>query len=958
MIPREFYQSGKLFISIAIFINMLHADPGICIASSDKPKNRKENPTVLNQGTRQLSEQDLDLLKVFDSKTKKKSFRLANNLNVLLVSNPHRHKASAVVELGVGSLAEPETHRGMAHFLEHLLFLGTSKYPEVDGYKKHIDKYQGYDNAFTSREHTNYHFTINHDGFEEALDRFAYFFIEPAFHSEFVDKERKAVNDEAVMLKDKDVWRNMILYSRLMSHGHPLQRYHPGDAETLKNVNREHVKEFYESNYSASDMNLVLDSRFPLEKMEEWVREKFVKIVDKGNKKGEYGKDLFAAGQLPKFVEIAPIKQDRTLVLKFATGNLDNHWKSKPDFVISHLVGHEGQGSLLSSLKKDNLALSLSAGFEQHSFASIFDVTIELTPSGLDKVNTVIERFFSYIEFLKSHELPKYVFDELSNMAMIEYKYSNDNDSEGVQQAIASAHYMSRFPSLKIDQRSRLLYEFDPHVFKQVLEGIDSANAVIILANPDAKTDSIEPDFQTPFRHVDINSNMLKSWNNPRKFADISYPLENKFIPSKLELLPAYSEGNPEKIIDNKWGSFWFKNDQKIKLPKAELRLLIKTPFVNLDPHHKALGQLYIFALEEYLNEWKYQVSLAGMSYSIYSVNTGIEIRVSGLSENLLAVLEELLMRTKKIDIEKDKFLTYQNSLGEKFSNFLKDPPYQQAYFELNHLVSAGDIPIRAMLDPEKKVNLFQELKYDEFFDYIKKLFASISVEGFAYGNLDRGQLVRSIERIPQILDSSALEAKDIPQSKVINIKPEEPKVSNFKTQLDNHCFGKVIQIGPLEAKADAIIRIGVAFLEQHFFNSLRTVKKLGYVVSCRRFYKQDHMGLSFLVQSSSHSSQTIDGIIKEWSKEGLQDLGSLPSEIFDQYKSSVVDELLQEKNDIHDIFAQLDHSIFYNNGIFNYHEQVAQAAQDLQLKDVLEMFEQFLLKGRGGSACVHFEAK
>ena len=170
-----------------------------------------------------------------------------------------------------------------------------------------------------------------------------------------------------------------------------------------------------------------------------------------------------------------------------------------------------------------------------------------------------------------------------------------------------------------------------------------------------------DTDFQTPFRHVDINSNMLKSWNNPRKFADISYPLENKFIPSKLELLPAYSEGNPEKIIDNKWGSFWFKNDQKIKLPKAELRLLIKTPFVNLDPHHKALGQLYIFALEEYLNEWKYQVSLAGMSYSIYSVNTGIEIRVSGLSENLLAVLEELLMRTKKIDIEKDKFLTYQN---------------------------------------------------------------------------------------------------------------------------------------------------------------------------------------------------------------------------------------------------------------------------------------------------------
>ena len=90
--------------------------------------------------------------------------------------------------------------------------------------------YQGGDNAYTSRENTNYHFSVNHEGFEEALDHFSWFFKDPSFHTEFVDKERKSVNDEASMLKSNDGWRQMILLSRLLKQEHPLhqsgEQYH------------------------------------------------------------------------------------------------------------------------------------------------------------------------------------------------------------------------------------------------------------------------------------------------------------------------------------------------------------------------------------------------------------------------------------------------------------------------------------------------------------------------------------------------------------------------------------------------------------------------------------------------------------------------------------------------------------------------------------------------------------
>ena len=83
------------------------------------------------------------------------------------------------MDIRVGSLADPAGHQGLAHFLEHMLFLGTEKYPQVGEYDKYLAEFQGYHNAFTAREHTNYHFEVNHDGFRGALDRFGQFFISP-----------------------------------------------------------------------------------------------------------------------------------------------------------------------------------------------------------------------------------------------------------------------------------------------------------------------------------------------------------------------------------------------------------------------------------------------------------------------------------------------------------------------------------------------------------------------------------------------------------------------------------------------------------------------------------------------------------------------------------------------------------------------------------------------------------
>lgn len=85
---------------------------------------------------------------------------------------------------------------GLAHFCEHMLFLGTKKYPEENHYSKFITSHGGSKNAATAEDCTYYYFDIKNDKFEPALDIFSQFFKEPLFTESATEREMKAVNSE------------------------------------------------------------------------------------------------------------------------------------------------------------------------------------------------------------------------------------------------------------------------------------------------------------------------------------------------------------------------------------------------------------------------------------------------------------------------------------------------------------------------------------------------------------------------------------------------------------------------------------------------------------------------------------------------------------------------------------------------------------------------------------------
>ena len=136
----------------------------------------------------------------------------------------------------MGSFHEPTPISGLAHFLEHMLFKGSKKYPNPYDFTAFIGQNSGYFNAFTSQESTSYVFSMAEENFEGAMDRFSRFFIDPLFDPTAIEKEISAVNSEFFNTLTVDM--RLLLYGAqvIASPEHPFSRNLCRNSDTLKKI--------------------------------------------------------------------------------------------------------------------------------------------------------------------------------------------------------------------------------------------------------------------------------------------------------------------------------------------------------------------------------------------------------------------------------------------------------------------------------------------------------------------------------------------------------------------------------------------------------------------------------------------------------------------------------------------------------------------------------------------------
>lgn len=233
--------------------------------------------------------------------------KLDNGLNVLLVSDSKSNKAAAAMTVQCGSFDDPRDGAqplfGLAHFNEHMLFLGTKKYPNEDDYSgflaanggactvhfQHvsplIDFSPGSDNAETGSDQTTFYFDVQPSALGGALDRFAGFFVSPLFSSSAVSREVNAVDAEHRKNLQDDGWRANQMLSEVAAEGHEFHGFGTGSLASLgpgAGVSAAELRaalvEYWTAQYTAGNMYLCVVGRESLDDLLQMVKKSFADV--------------------------------------------------------------------------------------------------------------------------------------------------------------------------------------------------------------------------------------------------------------------------------------------------------------------------------------------------------------------------------------------------------------------------------------------------------------------------------------------------------------------------------------------------------------------------------------------------------------------------------------------------------------------------------------------------------
>jgi len=181
--------------------------------------------------------------------------QLKNGLTVLIKEDHAQPVVSVQVWVKTGSVNENDKQKGLSHFLEHLIFKGTKKYPG-DEISRRVEDEGGIINAATSKEFTHFHIDIQKEGAYEAIRILADAMANATFPDNEIDKERPVVIEEIVRHNDNPGGVLYDKFSEAMFLKTPYRYSIIGSSQVIKDVSRQEIADYYHSWYVPENMFL------------------------------------------------------------------------------------------------------------------------------------------------------------------------------------------------------------------------------------------------------------------------------------------------------------------------------------------------------------------------------------------------------------------------------------------------------------------------------------------------------------------------------------------------------------------------------------------------------------------------------------------------------------------------------------------------------------------------------
>jgi len=799
---------------------------------------------------------------------------LDNGLRVILLSDPDLNKSSAAMAVGVGSLSDPKERQGTAHFLEHMLFLGTEKYPGEGDYGNYIRSHGGFSNAFTGGDLTNFHFEINHDAFDGALDRFAQFFIAPLFTEEFTEREMNAVDSENEKNLENDSYRIDRVQRSYFNEDHPENHFATGNLSTLMGINREEFVGFYEKHYSANRMALALTGSAGLDELEALARKYFSAIRNNGTPPVTYPATLLDPKPFVRLLQIEPIKDLRQLGMDFPLPATRGLYQSKPARIIGFILGYEGAGSLLSILKEAGLATGLGAGaWEPTADYSILGITVELTPRGLEQWKDVMKTVFSYVERMRRSPFPDFIFNERATMARLDELYRDKG--EGNARSVELATNALQYP-LELAERIPYLYtDPNPEAYFDVLDALRPGTMIASLVARGLPTDLKEEYYQTDYSYSEVSGEFFDALAKPDIDPDTGFIEPNPFVPTRVELLAA----RPIKLIDEPGLTLFYSQDTEFKRPRVATVIKIRQPARAATLRTAVLKSFYQATLNEMINEVTYAASEAGLAFSLIANLDGVTLKISGYNESADRLLRFVVGKLTSIDLPQERFEAIKDRMIRDLINADRLDAYRQARETKRKVLK------KVAFTPAEQLPIAETITLSDVEAFAPSLYSEGKIEALVHGNVTAESAMDSIGFVRDTLGLHPVAANKLFEDQLLKQKPGETVTSIDRLKVNNSCLWLEYFLGSDSPENRAASLFLNNFMEEPFYTEMRTRQQLGYIVWSVTFPQEDELFAAFIIQSADHPADEIQDRVKAF----LETLPGLLSNLSDDDFESIV---------------------------------------------------------------------
>lgn len=914
--------------------------------------------------------------------------RLPNNLEVLLVHDAETDKASAAMDVNVGNFSDPEELPGLSHSLEHMLFMGTKKYPVENEYSQYLSANSGSSNAYTAATSTNYYFEVaakpadnaaegTQSPLYGALDRFAQFFIEPLFLTSTLDRELRAVDSEHKKNLQSDQWRLHQLDKALANPKHPYCHFSTGSLETLKvepekrgTDVRQAFIDHHERYYSANVMKLVILGREPLDTLEQWAGELFSGIANKNLKQNRWETETpYRPDDLCTQIFAKPVMDSKSVEITFPYLDEELLFESSPSNYLSHLIGHEGPGSIMSYIKNKGWANGLSAGAYAVCPGSLgfFNVDIKLTEEGLKNYKEVVKALFQYISMLNDSAPQQWIFEEIKNRAEIEFKYKQKSPASRFTSR-TSAVMQLPLPRQWLLSGDTKLRKFEPELIKKGLSYLrpDNFRLQVVSQTFPGDWDKKEKYYGTEYKLEKVPEDFMSEIKSAfasttaDRLPELHLPHKNMFIPENLDVekkdveKPAIA---PTLIRNDEHVQAWFKKDDTFWVPKANIYIVLRNPLPGVTAENAAKARLYAELVKDALEEYAYDAELSGLVYGVSNFSGGLEIEISGYNDKISVLLEKVLLTMRDLEIKEDRFQIVKERLIRFYKNWDLQQPYVQVGDYTTYLNSE-----RGFIKDDTLAEMANVTAGDVAAFY-PQLLRQAHIQSFAHGNLYKEDALKLTSLVENTFHPRALPKVQWPVTRCLIFPPG----CNFRynrTLPDpanvNHAIEYFLYFGD---KSDRVLRAKSLLLDQithePAFDQLRTKEQLGYVVFSGARVAATTIGYRFIVQSE-RNPEYLESRIDAFLTGYRATLAAMSETEFEGHKRSLITKRLEKLKNLGQESGRLWQHIVSEYLDFEINNLDAEHIRALTKPQLLEFFDTYVLPSSPSRAklAVHLLAK